>query len=241
MPLDSNILPLIGLQTIRTTFIVDLATPTPRKFTNYPGGITVPNILGTLTLTSGGSAYTAPPRVAFSGGGGQGAAALAIISGGVVTGLLIVSRGWGYTSAPAVTFSSGSAAATAALSATFSYADFTIAAVQESADGSTPIEAALTITNTDNAYTDLVTNSVNVLAPVSIQKVWRNSSDAVVSTEIWLEGHTGKPHFVGEKIDVACHAYLGRRGNSPRTQWSDVLVTHLPIPAGTKIPWLTRG
>jgi hypothetical protein len=41
--------------------------------------------------------------VTFTGGGGSGASATAVVSGGVVTGVVMVSGGSGYTSAPAVT------------------------------------------------------------------------------------------------------------------------------------------
>jgi hypothetical protein len=58
------------------------------------------------------------PTVSFSGGGGTGAAAVAIAnSGGVLTGVYVVDGGSGYTSAPTVSISSGSgASATATIS-----------------------------------------------------------------------------------------------------------------------------
>jgi len=58
--------------------------------------------LDSVTLTSGGSGYTAPPAVTFVGGGGTGASAIAQISDGVVTAIIIQSPGSGYTDAPAV-------------------------------------------------------------------------------------------------------------------------------------------
>ena len=69
-----------------------------------------------ISITNGGSGYTAAPAISFSGGGGSGAAAKAIISGGVVTNIVVTNPGYGYTSAPAITFSSGAAAATASMS-----------------------------------------------------------------------------------------------------------------------------
>ena len=73
-----------------------------------------------VTITGGGSGYTSPPTVTFSGGGATTqATGIAIISGGVVTGVQITSSGSGYTSAPAVAFSGGgftvAATATASL------------------------------------------------------------------------------------------------------------------------------
>lgn len=71
------------------------------------------------SITHGGSGYTSAPAVSFSGGGGTGAAATAIVANGRVTGITITNAGSGYTSAPTVAFSGGGgtgAAATAVLS-----------------------------------------------------------------------------------------------------------------------------
>jgi hypothetical protein len=242
MLLDSAIPPLMALPTIRTTYLVDLATPTPRKWTNYPGGITLAKLLGTLTLTAAGSGFTAPPLVSFSGGGGQDAQAIAKVAGGVVTALIITSRGWGYTSAPAVAITGGGgtgATATSTLGVTYPYADLQIAAIAESGDGTSVVEAMVSITNTDNAKTDLVSDGQNANSQVSIQKVWRDSSDGVAASQIWLEGSTGQPRFKGEAVTIACHAYLGRRGASPRTQWKDVMLHHQVPAPGTTISFIT--
>jgi hypothetical protein len=76
-------------------------------------------VVGNVTITAGGSGYTTmPPTVAFSGGGGTGAAGTATIANGAVTGVTITNPGSGYTSAPTVAFSGGSgtgATATASL------------------------------------------------------------------------------------------------------------------------------
>lgn len=59
--------------------------------------------LSSLNVTNAGAGYTSQPRVSFSGGGGSGATAYALVSAqGTVTGLQIVSAGTGYTSAPTV-------------------------------------------------------------------------------------------------------------------------------------------
>jgi hypothetical protein len=56
-----------------------------------------------ITVTYGGSGYTAAPAVTISGGGGgSGAAATATVSGGVVTGIIVNNAGSGYTSTPTV-------------------------------------------------------------------------------------------------------------------------------------------
>jgi len=47
--------------------------------------------------------YLTPPSVSFTGGGGSGASAVAVVSGGILTGINMISGGSGYTSAPIVT------------------------------------------------------------------------------------------------------------------------------------------
>ena len=74
-----------------------------------------------LTLTAGGTGYTSAPAVTFTGGSGTGAAAVATISGGVITALTMTNSGTGYITVPAVTFvggGGGSATATAVISST---------------------------------------------------------------------------------------------------------------------------
>lgn len=69
-------------------------------------------------VTNGGSGYTTPPTVSFTGGGGTGVAGKPILNGGVVVGVLITNNGSGYTSAPTMSFTGGGgtgAAATAAI------------------------------------------------------------------------------------------------------------------------------
>jgi hypothetical protein len=67
----------------------------------------VTGAVNTITINNGGSGYTSPPAVQFSGGGGSGAAAMAAVSGGRVTGMKITNAGSGYTAPPTITFSGG--------------------------------------------------------------------------------------------------------------------------------------
>jgi autotransporter-associated beta strand protein len=60
-----------------------------------------------VVLTTAGAGYTSAPTIAFAGGGGSGAAATAVVSGGVVIAVNITNPGSGYTSAPILTFSGG--------------------------------------------------------------------------------------------------------------------------------------
>ena len=56
-----------------------------------------------INLAKIGSGYTVPPNVTISGGGGTGASATAVISGGVIVAINITSGGTNYTGAPTVT------------------------------------------------------------------------------------------------------------------------------------------
>jgi len=65
-----------------------------------------------ISMTTGGSGYTAPPSVTFSGGGGNGAVGVAHMAGTQVESVVLTNGGTGYTSAPTVTLT-GNAVATA--------------------------------------------------------------------------------------------------------------------------------
>ena len=57
-----------------------------------------------VIVNTGGTGYTGATVVTFSGGGGTGAIANPIISGGVITGVQVTNSGSGYTSTPTVSF-----------------------------------------------------------------------------------------------------------------------------------------
>ncbi|RPD41515.1 RagB/SusD family nutrient uptake outer membrane protein [Chitinophaga barathri] len=66
--------------------------------------------LSGITVTSGGSGYSATnlPVITITGSGGSGATAHATVSGGRITAITITDRGAFYTSAPTVTITGGS-------------------------------------------------------------------------------------------------------------------------------------
>ena len=63
--------------------------------------------IDSITLTDGGSGYTSPPTISFSGGGGTGAIATAVLEGASVASVTLLSAGTGYISAPTVFFTGG--------------------------------------------------------------------------------------------------------------------------------------
>lgn len=79
----------------------------------------------TVNLTNPGTGYTTAPAVTFSGGGGSGAAATAIINtAGNVAAVIMTNFGTGYTSAPTVAIAAPGAGTTAtATSAINEYSD----------------------------------------------------------------------------------------------------------------------
>ena len=80
-----------------------------------------------IVVTNGGSNYTSVPSVNFSGGGGSGLAAYAIINTSTkqVTGVNITNQGYGYTTSPSISFSGGGGSGAAAY-ATMSVTGVTI-------------------------------------------------------------------------------------------------------------------
>lgn len=65
-----------------------------------------------VTMSSQGRSYDAQPSVTFSGGGGAGAAGVAIMNGTVVRGIQITNAGTGYSSNPTVSIAAQSVAVT---------------------------------------------------------------------------------------------------------------------------------
>ncbi|KNG92099.1 hypothetical protein [Pseudaestuariivita atlantica] len=78
-----------------------------------------PGPVAALTLEATGNGYTSPPAIAFEGGGGSGASAVAILNDtGQVEDVQILAGGTGYTSPPTVTFSGGGGSGAAAVAQT---------------------------------------------------------------------------------------------------------------------------
>ncbi len=73
------------------------------------------SVVKRIELTAGGSGYSVPPTVNFTGGGGTGAAATCTISGGVVDSLTLTNGGSGYTSVPTISFTGDGTGAAASV------------------------------------------------------------------------------------------------------------------------------
>lgn len=61
-------------------------------------------VVTSATIGAGGSGYTVPPGIKFTGGGGSGATGFAVLTAGAVSSIVIVNGGTGYTSVPTIVF-----------------------------------------------------------------------------------------------------------------------------------------
>jgi fibronectin-binding autotransporter adhesin len=73
--------------------------------------------VSSIALTGSGSGYYGEPMVSITGGGGAGATARAIMSGGQITSIVITNPGTGYTSSPTVTLLGGDPTTAASIGA----------------------------------------------------------------------------------------------------------------------------
>ena len=95
---------------VDANIIPDFTTTPPVRYDPF-----APGAVDYIEVTNGGTGYT-NPTVSVTGGGGSGFTGLVLSTGGVITGVIVLSRGSGYSS-PVVTFAGGGtgAAATAHL------------------------------------------------------------------------------------------------------------------------------
>ena len=130
---------------------------------------------GVTSITLGGTTngYIGAPLVEISGGGGQGAAAIATFNPttGTITGLTVTSPGSGYTSAPTVTLVGGNGSSTGSGTGTAA-ATASIGAV--SSGGLTKIGNGVLLLRAANTYTGntvvstgalMLTNSGSLASP----------------------------------------------------------------------------
>ncbi|MEM7144526.1 MAG: fibronectin type III domain-containing protein [Verrucomicrobiota bacterium] len=85
-----------------STYLDTLTTPptsAPAGSATISGGS-----VAMVHVLAGGSGHQAPPSVILTGGGGSGAKAIASITDGAVSSILVTDPGSGYTSAPIVSF-----------------------------------------------------------------------------------------------------------------------------------------
>jgi hypothetical protein len=79
-----------------------------------------------ISVTNPGSGYTSAPNVTITGGGGNNAAATAILGSGIVTAITLTEAGSGYTTTPSVTISGGGGSGATAVAGFLSFAKGTV-------------------------------------------------------------------------------------------------------------------
>lgn len=67
----------------------------------------IPGTVLSIAVGAGGSSYETAPTISFTGGGGLGAAATAVLTADAVTSIVVTNPGRGYTTAPTVVFTGG--------------------------------------------------------------------------------------------------------------------------------------
>lgn len=93
---DSKVATLLGMEPTQDNYTkARVATGT---------AVLSSDTVGSVTINDGGFGYTQTPLIAFSGGGGSGAAATATITDGVVTAVTMSNNGSSYETVPTVTF-----------------------------------------------------------------------------------------------------------------------------------------
>ena len=104
------------------------------------------NGVSSIAVSAGGGGYVDTPIVEINGGGGTGAAALATVAGGVVTGIQVMNPGTGYTSAPTVTLVGGGTTNAATVGTVTLAANVSGGLTKQGAGGTLTLTAANTYT-----------------------------------------------------------------------------------------------
>ncbi len=136
------------------------------------------NYVNTVTVTSGGTGYSAVPTITFTGGGGSGTVATAALG---LTGAsyTISTGGAGYTTAPTVAFSGGGAATQATGTATITSGAVTAINLATAGSGYT---TAPTITLTGGGFTTAATVTGNATNFTVVSVTVSNGGSAPYTT-----------------------------------------------------------
>lgn len=98
--------------------------------------------VGSVSMTNNGTGYTSVPAVAFTGGGGSGAAGTAVLEGTSVASVTVSAAGSGYTTTPAVNLVGGGGSGATAV-AVVSSGSVTAINVTNAGSGYTGVPAAV--------------------------------------------------------------------------------------------------
>ncbi|GCC53540.1 hypothetical protein SanaruYs_37850 [Chryseotalea sanaruensis] len=140
-----------------------------------------------INVTDGGSGYVGTPLVQFTGGGGTGATATALVNNGRVTGFTITNAGTGYTTPPTVSIISGGNTGTA--SSTLDPTNFRVFSVAVTSQGSGYTSApTITFTGASTGTTTQATATATIA----------NGRLVAILVQTQGQGYTGTP-----TVDIA--------------------------------------
>jgi uncharacterized repeat protein (TIGR01451 family)/fimbrial isopeptide formation D2 family protein len=212
---NATSLPIVMWQPIPTgTTFVSMTAPAGWACTNTTNGVTA------ISVTAGGTGYTAASTVTISGGGGAGATAVATVVAGAVTAITVTNPGSGYTSAPTVTISVGTGATTTStrgnaetcttsniinFGATSGAFTFVVKVDSTALDGSTVTDTArVTTTNDPVTSNNFNTTTTNVQRRVDAQTAKNdNALQSLYGRHFIYPGTSGTPQPLTWSITVA--------------------------------------
>lgn len=156
----------------------------------------------TISVLYGGEGYTSAPTVTITGGGGTGATAQAVVSGGSVTSITVTNGGSGYTSAPTVTISNAN------------------------------IDKAKTATATANLSSNTISNNTTIYSQAneSDTRLWDDDLTRLITIQRAVEQYNSAHHYEnssGEWVDLSLTVDGGVDNSSIPGLAGKVAITHL--------------
>jgi hypothetical protein len=175
-----------------------------------------------IAVTAGGTGFTSAPAVAFGGGVGSGATAVAVVSGGVVTAVNVTAGG-NFTSTPTVTFSGGGgtgAAATATMSGDTTIGTCTstgqVSAINKTANGS-GYTSPPTITISGGGGSGATATCVLVFGQVGAITITNGGSGYTSNPTVSFSGGGGSGAVATATIAVQCCVPITAAGSYNQT------------------------
>ncbi len=154
---------------------------------NAPG-----NGVSNIPVATGGAGYLGIPVVKITGGGGTGATAAAVVSGGAVTAIQITSPGTGYTSAPTITLVGGGFTSAATLGGASIAANASNGGLTKTGIGSLTLSGSSTYNGptTVSAGKLVVTGSLGASSQVSLGSETTLAGSGTVAGPVTTTGST---------------------------------------------------
>ena len=178
--------------------------------------------VSSIALSSSGSGYLGEPVVEITGGGGTGATARAIMSGGQITSILITNPGTGYTSPPTISVSGGGYSSAATLGAAALAANSTSGALTFIGGGTTTLSGNNTYSGgtTINAGAVSISSNNNLggtAGAVTLNGGALATTAGITNTHPFTIGTSGGTIDVASPSQYYFHTANTLLGNGPLT------------------------